>query len=126
MLLSLHLGLCELFKTCRSLVKLSLEHCTLDDKGCEEIGKNPNLSVLNMSMCYGVTENCLKFIMDGCPELESWNLAWTDLSPRSLSLICTSAPELLRRINLSGCRITLKDSRKSQSSDKQEKVLNTD
>lgn len=64
------------------------------------------------SMCYGVGVAELKWIMEGCTKLSSWNLAWTNLSLEALQLISTSAPNSLERISISGCRVTLKDERK--------------
>lgn len=102
-------GLFELFETCRNLKKLSMEHCIIDERACKALSKNEQLEVLNMSMCYGVGVVELKWIVEGCKKLESWNLAWTDLSTEALQLLCSSAPKTLERINISGCRMTLKD-----------------
>ena len=106
------LGLCELFVSCKSLKKLSLEHVTVDDKACQALSKNEQLEVLNMSMCYGVGLAGVKSILEGCKKLDSWNLAWTNLSSEVLNLLCTSAPQKLERINISGCRTSLLDERK--------------
>lgn len=65
-----------------------------------------------MSMCYGVGEAGLRWIIEGCKNLDSWNLAWTELKVEALNYICTSAQPKLQRINISGCRLTLKDDRK--------------
>lgn len=105
-------GLCEIFNTCQSLKKLSLEHCSVDEQVCELLGKNEKLEVLNMSMCYGVSEAGLKWIAEGCRKIDSWNLSWTKLSSSTLQMLCSSASNSLQRINLSGCRETLKDERK--------------
>lgn len=105
-------GLYELFMSCKNLKKLSLEHCVVDEKACKALSQNDQLEVLNMSMCYGVGVAEIKSIIEGCKKLESWNLAWTDLSTDALQLISTSAPQALERINISGCRVTLKDERK--------------
>lgn len=98
--------------TCKNLKKLSLEHCVVDERACKALGQNEQLEVLNMSMCYGVDASAVRFIIEGCKKLESWNLAWTDLSTEALQIISTSAPQVLERINISGCRMTLKDERK--------------
>ncbi len=105
-------GLYELFQSCKHLKKLSLEHCIVDERACKALSQNEQLEVLNMSMCYGVGVAELKYIMEGCKKLDSWNLAWTDLSLEALKLISTSAPQTIERINISGCRVTLKDERK--------------
>lgn len=89
-----------------------MEHCIVDEKACKALSQNEQLEVLNMSMCYGVGVSELKWIVDGCKKLDSWNLAWTDLSSEALELISTSAPKSLERINISGCRMTLRDERK--------------
>ena len=107
----LFLGLRELFSSCQNLKKLSLEHCRVDEQVCKLLSKNAKLEILNMSMCYGVDECGLKWILQGCKILDSWNLAWIDLTADALQLLCTSAPKSLQRINLSGCRFTLKDER---------------
>lgn len=104
-------GLCELFRTCRSLRKLSLEHCVVDDESCKLLSQNRDLEVLNMSMCYGVGAAEIKWIVEGCTKLESWNLAWTELTTEAVQLLCTASPRSLQRINMSGCRLTLKDER---------------
>ena len=109
---SMNIGLCELFNSCKSLKKLSLEHCTVDEKSCMALSQNEQLEVLNMSMCYGVGMNELKWIIKGCKKLDSWNLAWTNLNSELLQLISTTAPPALQRINISGCRTSLKDERK--------------
>lgn len=101
--------------SCKKLKKLSLEHCVVDERACKALSQNEQLEVLNMSMCYGVGVIEIKSIVEGCKKLESWNLAWTDLSTDALQLISTSAPQALERINISGCRITLKDERKFQN-----------
>ena len=76
------------------------------------LGKNDKLEVLNMAMCYGVVEAGLKWIVEGCKNIDIWNLSRTNLSSSALQMLCTSAPNSLQRINLSGCRDTLKDERK--------------
>lgn len=105
-------GLYELFMSCKNLKKLSIEHCAVDEEACKALSQNEQLEVLNMSMCYGVGVAEIKTIIEGCKKLESWNLAWTDLSTEAIQLISTSAPQALERINISGCRMTLKDERK--------------
>ncbi|XP_046436845.1 S-phase kinase-associated protein 2-like [Daphnia pulex] len=102
-------GLFDLFDTCKNLKKLSMEHCVVDERACKALSQNEQLEVLNMSMCYGVGVSELKWIVNGCKKLDSWNLAWTDLNSEALQLISTSAPKSLERINISGCRTTLKD-----------------
>jgi F-box and leucine-rich repeat protein 1 (S-phase kinase-associated protein 2) len=111
--LFIFIGLVELFNTCQNLKKLSLEHCVLDQHVCKLIGQNKELEVLNMSMCYGLDKTGLTWIVEGCKKLDSWNLAWTELKTEEVELICTTAPKSLHRINLSGCRLTLKDERGS-------------
>lgn len=104
-------GLAELLRWCRSLRKLSLEHCVLDDSCCRYLATNGQLEALNMSMCHGVTETALTAIAAGCTQLDSWNLAWAKLDEPSLHVLCVQAPATLQRINLSGCRQTLTDQR---------------
>lgn len=84
----------------------------IDEKSCTALAQNVDIEVLNMSMCYGVGERELKVIVEGCKKLDSWNLAWTDLSADAVSWLCSKAPPTLQRINISGCRATLKDDRK--------------
>ena len=105
----------QLFQSCVSLKKLSLEHCTLDDKVCQMLGQNEQLETLNMSMCYGLNESSIETIMSGCKKLDNLNLAWTDLNKQCLQLVCTTAPTTLQRINISGCRQTLLDDREFAS-----------
>lgn len=44
--------------------------------------------------------------------LVSLNLAWTGLSTEDLRVICRRFPKSLERLNISGCRNTLSDTRK--------------
>lgn len=79
---------------------------------CRALSQNEKLEVLNMSMCYGVGYAEIKCILEGCKKLDSWNLAWTNLSNEALNLLCSSAPPTMERINISGCRTSLQDDRK--------------
>ncbi|KAJ9591618.1 hypothetical protein L9F63_001832, partial [Diploptera punctata] len=102
-------GLASLLSVCRYLRKLSLEHCRVSEKVCLAISRNPSLEVLNMSACYGVTDDCIISILDGCKKILSLNLGWTNMSVDTLDVLCTDLPHSLQRINMSGCRKTLTD-----------------
>lgn len=83
----------------------------MDEQSCLLLSKNRDLEVLNMSMCYGIGAAEIRWIVEGCKKLDSWNLAWTDLPTDALELICSSSPRSLKRINISGCREKLLDER---------------
>ncbi|CAG2061806.1 unnamed protein product [Timema podura] len=59
-------GLADLLKCCRHLRKLSIEHCTVNKDVCTAISLNSNLEVLNLSACYGLTEDSINTIITGC------------------------------------------------------------
>nr|CAD7429259.1 unnamed protein product [Timema monikensis] len=59
-------GLADLLKCCRHLRKLSIEHCTVNKDICAAISLNSNLEVLNLSACYGLTEDSINTIITGC------------------------------------------------------------
>ncbi|KAJ4439637.1 S-phase kinase-associated protein 2-like [Periplaneta americana] len=102
-------GLANLLSVCRTVRKLSLEHCVINEQVCSAIARNVNLEVLNMSACYGITKDCISYILSGCRKLSALNLAWTNLSVATLDILCTELPASMQRINISGCRKTLTD-----------------
>ncbi|KAF7995075.1 hypothetical protein HCN44_004547 [Aphidius gifuensis] len=101
-------GLTSLLSKCRLLKKLSLEKCTLEESTCEEISFNTELSVLNLTMCEGINETCIKHLIK-LKSLNSLNMAWCSLDSASIDRLCRSLPQSLTRLNISGCRKTLTD-----------------
>ena len=51
-----------------------------------------------------------------CCRLSELNLGWTELSGAALCKLAAAAPTSLTKLNLSGCKDELKDSRKSMAS----------
>lgn len=47
-------GLTSLLSKCRLLKKLSLEKCVLNEKCCEAISRNSDISILNLAICEGI------------------------------------------------------------------------
>ncbi|XP_046390450.1 S-phase kinase-associated protein 2 [Ischnura elegans] len=103
-------GLTMLLESCQQLKKLSLEHCSLQEKACVAIGKNENLEVLNLCSCSGIHETGIRSILSGCLRLQSLNISWTMLDLDSLNYLCANLPADLQRLNISGCRKDLEDS----------------
>ncbi|XP_013406968.1 S-phase kinase-associated protein 2 isoform X2 [Lingula anatina] len=102
-------GLEELLGRCKSLRKLSLEHCALNDKICGYISENKLLEVLNLSMCQGITKDGLKAIGRQCQRLEALNIAWIQPSKEVVDTVVTSLTRGLLKLNFSGCRELLSD-----------------
>lgn len=99
----------HLFTSCQNLKKLSLELCTIDDNVATLFGQNPNLQVLNLSMCEGLSTTGLAAILGGCRRLTSLNLAWTGLRRQSVAYLSVCLPSSVRKLNLSGCRENITD-----------------
>lgn len=57
------LALSLLLKQCCNLVKLSIEHCTVDQACCSSIASNTKLKVLNLSSTIGLDIVGLKYIL---------------------------------------------------------------
>ncbi|RXG58679.1 S-phase kinase-associated protein 2 [Armadillidium vulgare] len=103
-------ALAELLSVCYHLKKVSLEHCTVSTECCRYLSQNKELDTLNMAMCYDLNSEGLLEIFNKTSNLQSLNLAWTNLSLEDLNQICGNFPSSLLRLNLSGCRNTLIDS----------------
>lgn len=102
-------GLVSLLEKTRQLVKLSLEHCCINDAACEAISQNSQLEVLNLSMVYDLSTNGLRSIISRCRRLVGLNLGWTGLKTESLDCLMSSLPPNLSQLNLSGCRRAFSD-----------------
>lgn len=48
-------SLVQLFAKCHQLRKLSLEHVPVNDSVCKALAQNRKLTVLNLTMCTGLT-----------------------------------------------------------------------
>ncbi|GFY15411.1 hypothetical protein TNCV_1572221 [Trichonephila clavipes] len=101
--------LASILSMCVYLKKLSVENCELNEDCCKNIAQNGELTVLNMSMCSGLTPKGLHAICMSCTKLEEWNLAWTSLTAHSLETFLPVMPEGIKRLSLSGNRDTLDD-----------------
>ncbi|GFT50360.1 s-phase kinase-associated protein 2 [Nephila pilipes] len=99
----------SILSLCVYLKKLSVENCEMDEDCCENIAQNRDLSVLNMSMCSGLTPLGLHTICVNCTKLEEWNLAWTNLTTHCLETFLPALPKGIQKLNLSGNRNTLDD-----------------
>ncbi|GIY22915.1 s-phase kinase-associated protein 2 [Caerostris extrusa] len=102
-------GLADLLSLCIHLRKLSLENCELNEDCLLSIAQNPYLTVLNMSMCSGLTPAGMHAISTKCTRLKEWNLAWTDLTIQCMESFLPFIPKGIERLNLSGHRDTLND-----------------
>jgi len=99
----------QLLSTCRHLKKLALEHVTLSEEACKQIGKNTNLEVLHMALCQGVSDEGVNRLFGRLTKLRELNLSWTDVSGRGLSNLAGLLPASLERLNLAGYRSSLQD-----------------
>lgn len=61
-------SLCLLLSKCRSLKKLSLEHCLVSAEICREISENKNLEALNLAMCVGVNHDGVDYLVENLKE----------------------------------------------------------
>lgn len=102
-------ALVELFKRCRRLKKISLEHVEVNQEVFAAISLNKDLEVLNLAMAEGVDAKGLKHLLGNCTNIRELNLAWTYLNPSSVQYLCTHLPKSLDRLNMSGCRKLLND-----------------
>ncbi|XP_063991790.1 S-phase kinase-associated protein 2 isoform X2 [Diachasmimorpha longicaudata] len=101
-------GLADLLSKCRLLKKLSLEKCILNAESCRAISKNKDITVLNLTMCEGINTRCVKYLTR-LANVTSLNVSWCSLEPDSISLLCSSLPRSVTRLNMSGCRKTMTD-----------------
>ncbi|GAB0090993.1 S-phase kinase-associated protein 2 [Sergentomyia squamirostris] len=103
------LGLQQLFKTCRHLIKLSLEHLTISDRVCEELAHNTQLEVLNLALCSGLTSRGVRMLLSSFSNLQSLNISWTNLETESVAILVETISPSIIRLNIAGCRKSLKD-----------------
>lgn len=99
----------QLLSTCRHLKKLALEHVTLSEEACKQIGKNTSLEVLHLALCQGVSDEGVNRLFGRLTKLRELNLSWTDASGRGLSHLVGLLPPSLERLNLAGYRSSLQD-----------------
>ncbi|KAK3910497.1 S-phase kinase-associated protein 2 [Frankliniella fusca] len=107
-------GLVSLLTKTKHLVKLSLEHCSINDEVCEAISQNRQLEVLNLAMVYDLTTTGLLTILSSCRRLVGLNLGWTGLKTESLDCLMSCLPPNLSQLNLSGVRFDLLDKHVAQ------------
>ncbi|CAB3998853.1 Hypothetical predicted protein, partial [Paramuricea clavata] len=100
---------------CRNLKKLSLESCSIPLGILRAISRFDELSVLNLCMCRQINKRGLRSIALGCQRITELNLGWTNMTPESIATVVKSFP-LLIKLNLSGCRETLRDEGKKAGS----------
>ncbi|XP_033636361.1 S-phase kinase-associated protein 2-like [Asterias rubens] len=104
--------LAEVLAHCPSnqLKKLSLESCPLSKDLVKCIAnQGGSLEELNLCMSTGLKEDGVRIMFESCKRLKSLNLAWTSLSRKELLAFVECAPTSLEKLNLSGCRQTLKN-----------------
>lgn len=101
----------KLLRSCRNLQKLSLEFVPINANICKAIAENSGINTLNLAMCEGLPSNGLARILDCLPNLNSLNIAWTDLNLRSVDIVCERIPANIVRLNISGNRKTFLDRR---------------
>ncbi|XP_011702965.1 PREDICTED: S-phase kinase-associated protein 2 isoform X1 [Wasmannia auropunctata] len=101
-------GLAALLSKCIYLKKLSLEKCILNRDCCRALSRNPELEVLNLTMCENIDVGCIMELMKlKC--LTSLNIAWSSLDNECITLLCKTLPTSITRLNLAGCRKTMTD-----------------
>lgn len=100
-------ALTTLLEKCRQLIKLSLEHITVNTDVCYEIAKNKNLEALNMTMCEGITTAGLDKIIRELKSLRSVNLSWAFLNAESVALFVENISPNILQLNIAGCRKTM-------------------
>lgn len=99
----------QLLSVCTRLRKLSLEHLEISETVCAGIGQNKSLTVLHLGMTRGITQDGMEHIITNCTRLEEVNLAWTEMPSGALNYSVSSFPRTLKRLNISGCRDSLRD-----------------
>lgn len=104
-------SLYKLLKSCRHLQKLSLEFVPLGGSICTAIADCVGINTLNLAMCEGLSRDGITRILTSLVNLNSLNIAWTNLSLRSVDMVAERLPEKVARLNISGCRKTLLDRR---------------
>ncbi|MCL4127097.1 UNVERIFIED_CONTAM: hypothetical protein GTU68_007949 [Idotea baltica] len=119
-------ALSEILSVCNQLKRISLEHCTVTDECLNYLSRNPLLTTLNLSMCYGLSGEGLLPILTQCTKLQALNIAWTSLDSKDLSVICKNVPPSLLRLNISGFRHTLSDCHIRQLSNRAPFLLELD
>ncbi|XP_014213892.1 S-phase kinase-associated protein 2 [Copidosoma floridanum] len=97
-----------LFSKCKYLKKLSLEKCTVNQSCCENICKNKDMEVLNLTMCEGLNLDCVKYITN-LSKLSSLSIAWCGLGSESMDYLCKYLPSSVTRLNIAGCKQALTD-----------------
>lgn len=101
-------GLAMLLSKCKYLKKLSLEKCSVNRACCKAISNNNDLESLNLTMCEGMDIECVKDLMK-LKNLSAVNMAWCSLDAETMTLLCTSLPSSVVRLNIAGCRKTITD-----------------
>lgn len=104
-------SLYKLLKSCRHLQKLSLEFVPLGGNICTAIADCVGINTLNLAMCEGLSRNGLTRILTSLVNLNALNIAWTNLSLRSVDMVAERLPAKVARLNISGCRKSLLDRR---------------
>ena len=69
----------ELVGACRGLIKLSLEHCKVNDDAMMAVSKNTDLKTLHLGMVQGLTPKGLEILGRGLTSIEELNLGWINL-----------------------------------------------
>ncbi|GJQ76002.1 putative S-phase kinase-associated protein [Trypoxylus dichotomus] len=96
--------LTDLFRRCRRLKKISLEHATVNAEVFEALSLNKELEIVNLAMVEGINQEGLQHLLGNCTNIRELNLAWTYLNASSIQYVSANLPECLDRLNISGCR----------------------
>lgn len=107
-------SLAQLLSTCRSLKKLSVESVPLNVDVCLEIAFNKKLEVLNMAMCEGLDSDSIIILLMNLKQLTALNISWTQLNVECVSAVVEQLTPTIMRLNIAGCRKSLKDRREYQ------------
>ncbi|XP_068675768.1 S-phase kinase-associated protein 2-like [Montipora foliosa] len=94
----------------KQLTHISLESCNVSTSVLKAVSELRHLQVLNLAMCTGVTVTgiCSLVKSGKNTRLKQLNLAWTNLTKATILQAVKNMPNL-QRLNLSGCRETLRD-----------------
>lgn len=99
-----------LLRSCKWLRKLSLESLEINIETFKSISRNKNLETINLCSCRGLTIDGIIIMLECFKQIESLNVAWTNLDRESVYILCKHLPKSIEKLSLAGCKTTLLDS----------------
>ncbi|XP_006824076.2 S-phase kinase-associated protein 2-like [Saccoglossus kowalevskii] len=102
-------SLADLLQPCHQLRKLCLECCEVNDRVLHSLTRTPDLEVLNLCMCAGITAQGITKFLNSCQNLKSLNISWTSLDRVTLVAVVNHLPNTLQKLNIGGFRHLLTD-----------------